>query len=144
MPWKLLADTVTGMHLTLMAFFAVSAILLAAGAFKAHLKWKIFFWVFIGAAVGLQFLLFTKVWKSCPVTDLEYWLRSHYDTTGSYVRTRSLLGTAIYNVTGTCVPEFYLTALLVVGIIVMVLSLVFWKPCHIRSEPQNVEAPFES
>jgi len=123
-----LADTVTAMHLGLMAFFAVSAVLLATGVFQAHRKWKIFFWVFIGAAVGLQVLLFTKVWKSCPLTDLEYWLRSHYDAAGSYVRTRSLLGTAIYNVTGIGVPEYYLTIVMFIGLIVMVLSLILWKP----------------
>ena len=36
MPWKILADLVTGLHLLLMAFFALSAVLLALGVFKGH------------------------------------------------------------------------------------------------------------
>ncbi len=129
-----MADTVTGLHLLLIAFFAVSAVLLAAGVFRAHRNWKIFFWVFISAAVGLQVMLSTKIWKFCPITDLEYWLRSHYDATASYVRIRSLLGTAIYNITGIGVPEYYLTITMVVGLFIMVVSLIFWKSAGINGE----------
>jgi hypothetical protein len=126
--WKFLADTVMGLHLLLMIFFAASAVLLAAGVFKARRNWKIFYWVFVGGAVGLQVLLFTRIWKSCPITDLEYMLRSHYDSGESWVRSKSLLATAIFNMTGAVVPEYTLTIAMAAGLVVMVLSLLFWKP----------------
>jgi hypothetical protein len=126
--WKLFADTVTGLHLLLMVFFAVSAVLLAAGFFKERRNWKIFYWVFIVVAVGSQVALSTKILKSCPITDLEYLLRSHYDASESWVRSKSLLATAIFNVTGISVPEYALTIAMVAGLVVMVISLIFWKP----------------
>jgi len=111
-----------------MVFFAVSAVLLAAGFFKTRRNWKIFYWVFVAAAVSLQVSLSTKILKSCPITDLEYMLRTHYDTSESWVRTKSLLATAIFNVTGVAVPEYTLTITMAVGLVVMVISLIFWKP----------------
>jgi hypothetical protein len=135
MMWKFLADTVTGLHLLLMGFFAVSAVLLAAGFFKARRNWKIFYWVFVAVAVSLQVALSTKILKSCPITDLEYMLRSHYDAGESWVRSRSLLATAIFNVTGTSVPEYTLTITMAAGIVVMVISLIFWKPP--KAKPVN-------
>ncbi len=125
MMWKFFADTVTGLHLLLMGFFAVSAVLLAAGFFKARRNWKIFYWVFVAVAVSLQVSLSTKILKSCPVTDLEYMLRSHYDAGESWVRSKSLLVTAIFNVTGISVPEYTLTITMAAGIVVMVISLIF-------------------
>ncbi|HEX7364531.1 MAG TPA: DUF2784 family protein [Dehalococcoidia bacterium] len=137
--WKFLADTVTGLHLLLIVFFAVSSVLLAAGVFKGHRNWKIFYWIFVAAAVGLQVLLSTKIWKSCPITDLEYWLRSQYDASQSYVRTRSLLATSIHNMTGAVVPEYYLTITMVLGLLGMVISLIFWKPARVRGEFKSVK-----
>jgi vacuolar-type H+-ATPase subunit I/STV1 len=138
--WKFLADTVNGLHLLLMAFFAVSAILLAFGVFKGHRNWKIFYWVFIVGAVSLQILLSTKIWKSCPITDLEYWLRSHYDATENDIRIRSLLATTIHNVTGAVVPEYYLTITMSLGLVIMVISLIFWKPAKVSSEHNSAQA----
>jgi tellurite resistance protein TehA-like permease len=128
MLWKILADLVTGLHLLLIGFFAVSAVLLAVGFFKNRRNWKIFYWVFIAVAVGLQILLCTKILKSCPLTDLEYWIRRHYDTSESWLRTRSLLATSIYNVTGIVVPEYALTIVMGIALAVMIISLVLWKP----------------
>jgi hypothetical protein len=128
MLWKILADVVTGLHLSLIGFFAVSVVLLATGFFKEHRNWKIFYWVFIALAVGLQVSLSTGILKSCPITDLEYTLRRLYDTSESWLRSRSLLATAIFNVTGIEVPEYTLTIAMVTGIVVMVISLIFWKP----------------
>jgi hypothetical protein len=139
--WKLLADTVTGLHLLLIAFFAVSAILLAAGVFKGHRNWKIFFWAFIGGAIGLQVLLSTRIWKSCPITDFEFWLRSHYDATENYIRTRSLLATTIHNVTGAVVPEYYLTITMSLGLVIMVISLILWKPATVDGEFKRSTEP---
>jgi hypothetical protein len=138
--WKFLADTVTGLHLILMAFFAVSAVLLALGFFKARRNWKIFYWVFIASAIGLQVALSTKILKSCPITDLEYMLRSHYDASESWIRSKSLLATAIFNITGATVPEYTLTITMVAGIVVMVISLIFWKPAAATPVKQPVKA----
>ncbi len=82
----------------------------------------------------MQVLLSTKIWESCPLTDLEYGLRSQYDASENYIRTRSLLATAIYNVTGVAVPEYALTITMVLGLLVMVISLIFWKPARICRE----------
>jgi hypothetical protein len=131
--WKFLADTITGMHLLLMGFFAVSAVLLATGFFKARRNWKIFYWVFVAGAASLQLALSTKILKSCPVTDLEYMLRSRYDASESWVRSKSLLATAIFNVTGISVPEYTLTIVMATGIVVMIISLIFWKPAKVIS-----------
>ncbi len=132
--WKFLADTVTGLHLLLIVFFAVSAVLLATGVFKGHRNWKIFYWIFIGGAISLQVLLSSRIWKSCPITDMEYWLRSQYDASENYIRTRSLLATAIYNVTGAAVPEYALTIAMALGLVIMVISLILWKPAMICGE----------
>jgi hypothetical protein len=128
MHWKILADVVTGLHLSLIGFFAVSVVLLATGFFKTHRNWKIFYWVFVALAVGLQVSLSTGILKSCPITDLEYTLRRLYDTSESWLRTRSILATAIFNVTGAEVPEYTLTIAMVTGVAIMIISLIFWKP----------------
>jgi len=128
MLWKILADLVTGLHLSIIGFFAVSVVLLATGFFKGKRNWKIFYWVFVALAVGLQVALSTRVLKSCPITDLEYMLRNHYDASASWMRTRSLLATTIFNVTRAEVPEYALTITMAAGIVIMVISLIFWKP----------------
>jgi hypothetical protein len=128
MLWKILADLVTGLHLLVIGFFAVSAVLLATGFFRDHRNWQIFYWVFIAVAVGLQIALWTKILKSCPITDLEYMIRRHYDTSESWLRTRSLLATSIYNITGIAVPEYALTIVMGIGLTIMIISLVLWKP----------------
>lgn len=142
MLWKILADIVTGLHLSLIGFFAVSAVLLAIGFFKERRNWKIFYWVFVALAVGLQVLLSTRIWKSCPITDFEYILRRLYDDSESWVRTRSLLGTAVFNVTGIEVPEYIFTIIMVTGIVVMVISLIFWKPATLpQRQPSEQTQP---
>jgi len=138
MLWKILADVVIGLHLVLIGFFAVSVVLLAAGVFKGRRSWKIFYWVFIVLAVGLQIALSTGILKSCPATDLEYTLRSNYDTSESWMRTRSLVATSIFNVTGIEVPEYALTITMATGLAVMVISLIFWKPA-LPSQPKSSE-----
>jgi len=138
MLWKILADVVTGLHLLLIVFFAVSVVLLAIGFFRGRRNWQIFYWVFVALAVGLQVALSTGILKSCPITDLEYTLRRFYDNSESWLRTRSILATAIFNVTGAEVPEYTLTIAMVTGIAIMVISLIFWKPA-IPSQRQSLE-----
>jgi hypothetical protein len=124
MLWKILADAVMGLHLLLIGFFAVSVVLLALGFFKGRRNWQFFYYGVTALALGLGVASWTGVLRSCSLTDLEYVLRRLYDTSESWMRTRSLLGTTIFNATGVEVPEFAFTIALVVGIAVMIGSLI--------------------
>lgn len=127
MPWKILADAVMGLHLLVIAFFAVSTVLLALGVFKRRRDWQLFYCGVVVLASCLGIASWTEVLKSCSLTDLEYLLRRLYDPSESWMRARSLLGTIIFDATGVNVPEFVFTIGLVIGIAVMVGSLLFHK-----------------
>lgn len=127
MPWEILANTVMGLHLLLLAFFAMSAILLALGVFKGRRNWCRFYWGVVVSAISLGAASWAGILRSCPLTDLEYMLRRLYDPSQSWMRTRSLLGTTIFDTTGVEVPEFVFTIGLVVGIVVMTGSLLFYR-----------------
>ncbi len=124
MLWRILADAVMGLHLLLIGFFVVSVVLLALGFFKGRRNWQFFYYGVTALALGLGVSSWTGVLRSCSLTDLEYVLRRLYDTSESWMRTRSLLGTTIFNATGVEVPEFAFTIALVVGIAVMIGSLI--------------------
>ena len=124
MLWRILADAVMALHLLLIGFFAVSVVLLALGFFKGRRNWQFFYYGVTALALGLGVASWAGVLKSCSLTDLEYVLRRLYDTSESWMRTRSLLGTTIFNATGVEVPEFAFTIALVVGIAVMIGSLI--------------------
>ncbi len=124
MLWKILADAVMGLHLLLIGFFAISVVLLALGFFKGRRNWQFFYYGVTALALGLGVASWTGVLRSCSLTDLEYVLRRLYDTSERWMRTRSLLGTTIFNATGVEVPEFAFTIALVVGIAVMIGSLI--------------------
>jgi hypothetical protein len=49
--------------------------------------------------------------ENCPLTDLEYALRRLYDPGESWLRTRSLPATVIFNISGIEVPEFVFTVI---------------------------------
>ena len=123
--WKILADAVMGLHLLLMSFFGASAMLLALGFFKGRHNWQFFYYGVTVVTVGLGVTAWKGIIPSCPLTDLEYMLRRLYDPSESWMRTRSLLGTIIYNATGVEVPEFVFTIMLVLGIVIMISSLLF-------------------
>jgi len=125
MIWRILADTVMGLHILLMGFFAVSVVLLALGFFTGRRNWQFFYYGVAAFAISLGVASWAGVLKSCSLTDLEYILRRLYDPGESWMRTRSLLGTIIFNTTGVEVPEFAFTIGLVVGIAVMIGSLIF-------------------
>ena len=127
MPWEVLANTVMGFHLLFLAFFAMSAILLALGVFKRRRNWCRFYWGVVVSAIGIGAASWAGILRSCPLTDLEYMLRRLYDPSQSWMRTRSLLGTIIFDTTGIEVPEFVFTIGLVVGIVVMTGSLLFYR-----------------
>jgi len=125
MVWKILADAVMGLHLLLMGFFGVSALLLALGFFKRRRNWHFFYYGVTALAIGMGVAAWRGILKSCPLTDLEYMLRRLYDPSESWMRTKSLLGTTIHDTTGVDVPEFVFTIALVTGIVVMISSLLF-------------------
>ena len=124
MLWRILADAVVGLHLLLMGLFAVSVVLLALGFFKGHRNWQFFYYGVIAVVVGLGVAAWAGVIRSCSLTDLEYMLRRFYDPGESWMRTRSLVGTIIFNTTGVEVPEFAFTIALGVGVVVMISSLI--------------------
>ena len=123
--WRILADAVMGLHLLLMGLLGVSVVLLALGFFKGRRNWQFFYYGVTALAVGLGVAAWKGILQSCPLTDLEYMLRRLYDPSESWMRTRSLLGTTIYNTTGVEVPEFVFTIALVIGIVAMISSLLF-------------------
>ena len=108
-----------------MALFVVSAVLLALGSFRGRRNWQVFYWGVIVLAVGLRVTDWMGLLKGCSITDLEYMLRRMYDPSESWMRTRSLLGTIAYNVTGVEVPEVFFGVVNGIIITVMVASLIF-------------------
>jgi hypothetical protein len=124
MIWKILAETVVVLHLGIMLFFAVSAVLLALGVFKGRRNWQIFYWGVIVLAVALRIGDWTGLLESCSITDLEYMLRRMYDPSEIWMREGSLLAAIAYNITGIKVPEFVFTILWGVITVVMVGSLI--------------------
>ena len=127
MLWRILADTVMGVHLLLMGFFAVSIVLLALGFFRGRRNWQFFYYGVAALAIGLGVASWTGLLRSCSLTELEYMLRRLYDPMESWMRTRSLLGTIIFHTTGVEVPEFAFTIALGIGIAVMIGSLILRK-----------------
>ncbi len=124
MIWRILADTVMSLHLFLMGFFAVSVVLLALGFFKRRRNWRFFYCGVTALAISLGVASWVGILKSCSLTNLEYMLRRLYDPSESWLRTRSLLGTIIFDTTGVEVPEFAFTIGLGIGIAVMISSLI--------------------
>ena len=124
MIWRILADAVMGLHLLLMGFFAVSIVLLALGFFKGRRNWQFFYCGVTALAISLGVASLVGILKSCSLTELEYMLRRLYDPSEIWMRTRSLLGTIIFNTTEVEVPEFAFTIGLGIGIAVMIGSLV--------------------
>ncbi len=124
MLWRILADAVMGLHLLLMGLFAVSVVLLALGFFKGRRNWQFFYCGVTAVVAGLGVAAWVGVLRSCSLTDLEYMVRRLYDPGESWMRTRSLLGTIIFNTTGVEVPEFAFTIALAVAVVVMISSLI--------------------
>ncbi len=124
MLWRILADTVMSLHLLLIGFFAVSVVLLALGFFRGRRNWQFFYRGVAALAISLGAASWVGILKSCSLTDLEYMLRRLYDPSESWMRTKSLLGTIIFDTTGVEVPEFAFTIGLVIGIAVMISSLI--------------------
>jgi len=133
MVWKILADTVMVLHLLLMAFFAVSAVLLALGVFRGRRNWQFFYYGVTALAISLGVAAWAGILRACSLTELEYMLRRLYDPSESWMRTRSLLGTIIFHATGVEVPEFVFTIGLGIGIAVMISSLILRRVSAVLS-----------
>jgi hypothetical protein len=127
MLWRILSEAVMVLHLLLICFLLVSAVLLAIGFFRGRRNWQIFYYVVVALAIGVAVNNWVKILKHCPLTALEYMLRRQYDPSESWIRTRSLMATVIFNTTGAEVPEYVFTIALVSGIAVTVSSLVLWR-----------------
>lgn len=125
--WKILAEAVMVLHLLIICFFGVSAVLLAIGFFKKRRNWQFFYCGVVVLALGVAVNQWAGILKSCPLTALEYMMRRYYDPTESWIRTRSISATAVFNVTGIEVPEYIFTILLVIAIAVIISSLIFWR-----------------
>jgi len=124
MIWRILADMVMGLHLLLMGFFAVSVVLLALGFFNGRRNWQFFYSGVTVLAISLGVASWAGILRSCSLTNLEYMLRRLYDPSESWMRTRSLLGTIIFDTTEVEVPEFAFTVGLGIGIAIMISSLI--------------------
>ncbi len=124
MIWRILAEVVVALHLGIILFFTISAVLLAVGVFRGRRNWLTFYWFVLGLAVVLRIGDWTGVLQSCSITDLEYMLRRMYDPSEIWMRDRSLLATIAYNTTGLEIPEFVFTIVWGVIAVVMVGSLI--------------------
>jgi hypothetical protein len=127
MLWRILSEAVMVLHLLLICFLIVSAVLLATGFFKERRNWQFFYYAVVALALGVVMNNSVKILKYCPLTALEYMLRRQYDPSESWVRTRSLMATVVFNTTGVEVPEYIFTIALVSGIVVMISSLILWR-----------------
>ena len=133
MLWRILSEAVMVTHLLLICFLLVSAVLLATGFFKGRRNWQFFYYAVVALALGVVVNNWVKILKQCPLTALEYMLRSQYDPSESWMRTRSLMATVVFNTTGAEVPEYIFTIALVTGIVVMISSLIFWRAPRLGS-----------
>ena len=122
MVWRILADTVMGVHLLLIGLFLFYVLLLVLGFFKGRRGWRLFHYGVMASVGYVGVVSWTEM--PCPLTELEYALRRLYDPSESWLRTRSLLGTFVLDTTGVEVPEFAFTIALGVGIGAMIGSLV--------------------
>lgn len=113
-PWRVLADVVMYLHILLPLFFV--GVIVFSLFREVGFKWRLFCYVVIGVWVIMEIAPKFGWTKNCPLTDLEYSLRRLYDPSESWVRTRSLPATIIFNISGIEVPEFVFTAIF--GIII--------------------------
>ena len=127
MLWKILAEAVMVLHLLIIGFLIVSAVLLAIGFFKGRRNWQFFYYGVVAMALGVAMNNWVGIPRSCPLTTLEYMLRRQYDPSESWVRTKSISATVVFNITGAEVPEYIFTILLGTGTAIMVSSLIFWR-----------------
>jgi len=120
--WRVLADVVMYLHI-LLPLLLVGVV--AVSLFREMgLQWRLLCYMGMGLWVIMEIAPKFGWTKNCALTDLEYSLRRLYDTSESWVRTRSLPATVIFNISRIQVPEFIFTVVLciflatVVGIVI--------------------------
>jgi hypothetical protein len=105
--WRVLADMVMYLHILLPVLFIL---VVGVSLFKkVGFRWQFLCYVGIGMWVIMELAPKFGWTKNCPLTDLEYSLRRLYDPSESWIRTRSLPATVIFNISRIEVPEFIFT-----------------------------------
>ena len=103
------------------------AIMMACGVFKGKRNWIIFGWVVVVVIVFLRVGDWVGLLPTCSLTDLEYYFREIYAPGGDWFRSRSLLGTVVYNITGFSISETFFTVLWGVVLVMLVVSLIIYR-----------------
>jgi hypothetical protein len=135
-PWEVLADVVMYFHI-LLPFLFIGFIVFSLFR-EVGFKWQLLFYVCMGSWIIMEVAPKFSWTKNCPLTDLEYSLRRHYDPSESWVRIRSLPATVVFNITGVEVPEWVFTAvfgiIMAIGIgIPIVRKIIRKKPSKSKS-----------
>jgi hypothetical protein len=107
--WRVLADVVMYLHILLPLLFI--GVIIFSLVREVGFRWRLLFYIVMGLWIIMEIAPKFGWTKNCPLTDLEYFLRRHYDPTESWVRTRSLPATLVFNISGIAVPEFVFTAI---------------------------------
>jgi hypothetical protein len=75
LPYQLLADLVLALHSGVVVFIVLSTVLIVAGNLRGW-RWVNHFWLRLVHLVGmLSVAIGTWLDITCPLTDLEHWLR---------------------------------------------------------------------
>jgi len=119
--WRVLADVVMYLHILLPLLFVGFVVFSLLR--KVGFRWRLLSYVVIGVWIIMEIAPKFGWTKNCPLTDLEYSLRRLYDPSESWIRTRSLPATIIFNISGIEVPEFVFTAMF--GIIMATVIGIF-------------------
>ena len=119
--WRVLADVVMYLHILLPLLFV--GVVVFSLFREVGFQWRFLCYGVMGVWIIMEIAPKFGWTKNCPLTDLEYSLRRLYDPTESWVRTRSLPATIVFNISGIEVPEFVFTAIL--GIIVATVIGIF-------------------
>lgn len=120
--WRVLADMVMYLHILLPLLLVV--VVVVSLFREVGFQWRLLCYVGMGLWVIMEIVPKFGWTKNCPLTDLEYSLRRLYDPSESWVRTRSLPATVIFNISRIEVPEFIFTVVfgiflaIVVGVVV--------------------------
>jgi hypothetical protein len=120
-PWRVLADVVMYLHILLPLLFV--GVVVFSLFREVGFRWRLLSYVVIEAWVIMEIAPKFGWTKNCPLTDLEYSLRRLYDPSESWIRTRSLPATIIFNISRIEVPEFVFTAMF--GIIMATVIGIF-------------------
>lgn len=108
-PWRVLADVVMYLHILLPLLFV--GVVVFSLFRKVDFRWQLFCYVVMGGWIIMEIAPKLGWTKNCPLTDLEYSLRRRYDPSESWIRTKSLPATVVFNISGIQVPDFVFTAI---------------------------------